>query len=110
MRNNTTIFDIFQTLLTKEEVITVCEALGYKDTSRKFTVYDLFQFLISAATNEYKSFRAGSDFMNEFGLKTVDYSTISKKAAYVDYKIAKKLFEILINKCNRSTRRVLNTN
>jgi len=26
MRNNTTIFDIFQTLLTKEEVITVCEA------------------------------------------------------------------------------------
>lgn len=107
MRNNTTIFDIFQTLLTKEEVITVCEALGYKDTSRKFTVYDLFQFLISAATNEYKSFRAGSDFMNEFGLKTVDYSTISKKAAYVDYKIAKKLFEILINKCNRSTRRVL---
>lgn len=52
MRNNTTIFDIFQTLLTKEEVITVCEALGYKDTSRKFTVYDLFQFFIAAATND----------------------------------------------------------
>jgi hypothetical protein len=107
MRDNTTIFDIFQTLLTKEEVITVCEALGYKDTSRKFTVYDLFQFLIAAATNEYKSFRAGSDFMNKVGLKTVDYSTISKKATNVDYNIAKKLFEILISKCNRSTRRVL---
>lgn len=107
MRNNTTIFDIFETLLTKEEVNTVCEALGYKDTSRKFTVYDLFQFFIAAATNEYKSFRTGSDLMNEVGLKAVDYSTISKKAAKVDYKIAKKLFEILITKCNRSTRRVL---
>lgn len=64
MRNNTTIFDIFQTLLTKEEVIKVCETLGYKDTSRKFSVYDLFQFLIAAAVNEYTNFRAGSDFMN----------------------------------------------
>ena len=107
MRNNTTIFDIFQALLKKEEVITVCAVLGYKDTSRKFTVYDLFQFFIATATNEYKSFRAGSDFMNEAGLRAVDYSTISKKAANVDYKIAKKLFEILITKCNRSTRRIL---
>jgi hypothetical protein len=61
MKNNTTIFDIFQTLLTKEEVIEICEALGYKDTSRKFTVYHLLQFFIAAASNEYKSFRNGSD-------------------------------------------------
>lgn len=65
----------------------------------------MFQFFIAIATNEYKSFRAGPDFMNEVGLKAVDYSTISKKAANVDYKIAKKSFEILITKCNRSTRR-----
>ncbi len=108
MKNNTTIFDIFQILLTKEEVQAVCDALGYKDTSRKFTVYNLFQFFISAAINEYKSFRHGSEFLEKDGLKTVDYSTISKKATDVDYNIAKNLFQILITKCNRSTRRVLN--
>lgn len=108
MKNNTTIFDIFQTFLSKEEVKAVCDALGYKDTSRKFTVYNLFQFFIAAATNEYKSFRHGSESMEKDGLEPVDYSTISKKATDVDYNIAKKLFEILITKCNRSTRRVLN--
>ena len=79
MNNNTTIFNIFQTLLTKEEINVVCDALGYKDTSRKFKVYDLYEFFIAAATNEYKSFRSGSDFMHEAGLKPVDYSTISKR-------------------------------
>ena len=108
MKNNTTIFDIFQILLTKEEAKSVCDALGYKDTSRKFTIYDLLQFFIAAATNECKSFRHGSESMEKYGLQPVDYSTISKKATDVDYNISKKLFEILITKCNRSTRRVLN--
>lgn len=107
MKNNTTIFDIFQTLLTEEEVIAVCEALGYIDTSRKFKVYDLINFFIAAATNEYKSFRTGSDSMVSAGLKYVDYSTISKKASDVNYEIAKKLFDILISKCNRPTKRAL---
>ncbi|MCT4593465.1 MAG: IS4 family transposase [Anaeromicrobium sp.] len=45
--------------------------------------------------------------MSDFGLTLVDYSTISKKASSVDYEITKRLFHILANKCNRSTRRAL---
>ncbi len=67
--------------------------------------YDLINFFIAAATNEYKSFRTGSDSMVSAGLKYVDYSTISKKASDVNYEIAKKLFDILISKCNRPTKR-----
>lgn len=42
------------------------------------------------------------------GLTPVDYSTISKKASKVDYEISKTLFEIIISKCNRQMRRILN--
>jgi len=108
MKNTTTIFDIFQTFLTTEEVKKVSESLGYIDTARKFTVYDLIKFFIAAATNEYKSYRHGIEEMESVGLRAVDYSTISKKATDVNYNISKALFEIIISKCNRKMRRILN--
>lgn len=108
MKNTTTIFDIFQTFLTAKEVKKVSESLGYVDTARKFTVYDLIKFFIAAATNEYKSYRHGFENMKSVGLTPVDYSTISKKATDVDYEISKTLFEIIMSKCNRQMRRILN--
>lgn len=44
MKKSNTIIDIMQVLLTKEEVKEVCDALEYKDASRKFTVYSLIKF------------------------------------------------------------------
>ncbi|MBC2402427.1 IS4 family transposase [Clostridium saccharobutylicum] len=76
--------------------------------SRKFTLYDLVKFFIAAATNEYKSYRHGVENMEADGLTLVDYSTISKKATDVNYEISKTLFEIIISKCNRQMRRILN--
>lgn len=108
MKNTTTIFDIFQTFLSEEEVKKVSEILGYVDTGRKFRLYDLIKFFIAAATNEYKSYRHGIEHMESAGLTPVDYSTISKKAADVNYEISKSLFEIIISKCNRQMRRILN--
>jgi hypothetical protein len=35
--------DIMQTLLTPKEVEEVCNLIGYKDSSRKFTIYTLLQ-------------------------------------------------------------------
>ncbi|AGX43641.1 hypothetical protein FHU23_002673 [Clostridium saccharobutylicum] len=46
--------------------------------------------------------------MEADGLTLVDYSTISKKATDVNYEISKTLFEIIISKCNRQMRRILN--
>ena len=45
--------------------------------------------------------------MRHDGLNPVNYSTISKKANCMDYKIAKKLFEIVISKCNGPLKRIL---
>ena len=73
-----------------------------------FTVYDLIMFFIAATTNEYKSYRHGFENMESVGLTPVDYSTISKKATDVNYEISKTLFEIIISKCNRQMRRILN--
>ncbi|AVK46944.1 hypothetical protein AXY43_24980 [Clostridium sp. MF28] len=108
MKNTTTIFDIFQTFLSEKEVEKFSEILEYVDTARKFTLYDLIKFFIAAATNEYKSYRDGVEHMESVGLTPVDYSTISKKASKVDYKISKTLFEIIVSKCNRRMRRILN--
>lgn len=44
MKNTTTIFDIFQTFLTAEEVKKVSESLVYINIAKKFTVYDLIKF------------------------------------------------------------------
>ena len=51
MKNTTTIFDIFQTFLTDEEVKDVSESLGYVDNARKLTLYDLIKFFIASATS-----------------------------------------------------------
>jgi hypothetical protein len=99
--------DIMQTLLTPKEVEEVCNLIGYKDSSRKFTVYTLLQYFVAAAIGEWKSFRQSTEKLSAFGLSQVDYSTISKKASSVDYEITKRLFHILSNKCNHSTRRAL---
>lgn len=45
--------------------------------------------------------------MERDGLAPVNYSTISKKSNSMDYRISKRLFEIVVSKCNRSFRRIL---
>ncbi|MGL5616639.1 MAG: IS4 family transposase, partial [Sarcina sp.] len=85
----------------------VYKEFNYEETSRKFKGADLYEFFIVAAINEYKSYRYGADLMGRDGLTPVNYSTISKKANCMDYKIAKKLFEILVSKCNRPLKKIL---
>jgi hypothetical protein len=68
--------NIMQTFLTPEEVEAVCNLIGYKDTSRKFTVYTLLQYFVAAVGE-----------LSDFKLPQVDHSTISKKASTVDYEI-----------------------
>ena len=108
MKNTITLIEIFQSFLTLEEILGVYESFGYTETSRKFKGLDLYNFLIISAVNEYKSYRYGADLMQRDGLIPVNYSTISKKSNLMNYQIAKKLFAIIISKCNRPLRRLLN--
>lgn len=108
MNNNSRIMDITQVFLTPEEVAEFAELIGYKDTARKFTIYDLLQYFIAASVGKWTSFRKGEKAASDFNLETVDHSTFSKKASAVPYELFKKLFHLLLEKCNRKTRRALN--
>ena len=107
MKNNITLIEIFQSFLSEDEMLAVYKEFGYEESSRKFKGLDLYKFLIIAAINEYKSYRYGADLMERDGLTPVNYSTISKKSNSIDYRISKRLFEIVVSKCNRSFRRIL---
>jgi hypothetical protein len=104
MKKITPFTNIMQSILSEEEVKSVVQAMGYHDKGKKFTVCTLLQFLTNAAAGEWESYRAGADKAVLCGLPSVNYSTFSKKAADVPYEVFKRLFEIVVAKCNRSTR------
>ncbi|HHY71915.1 MAG TPA: IS4 family transposase [Bacillus bacterium] len=107
MKKNTTFHNLFQKIVSEDEVNVIQDAIGYKDTARKLTVHILIHYLTCAAMNEFKSYRECADVGDKHGLPKVDHSTISKKAGHVDYKIMKELFHLVVSKCNRMTRRAL---
>ncbi|GIP33641.1 transposase [Paenibacillus sp. J2TS4] len=107
MKQITPFTNLVQTLLTEQEVKEVVKAIGYEDKGRTFTVFTLLQYLTNAAAGEWESYRSGADRAADCGLPSVNYSTFSKKAADVPYEVFKRLFEIMVSKCNRSTRRKL---
>lgn len=110
MKNNTILLEGLQVLLTEEEVEKIAEAQGYKVKARKLTVYDLLKYLIVISHEGIASFRRAVDYANSYGLPEVDHSKLSGKASEVPYEIFKELFEIIIKKCNRKTRRSLKIN
>jgi hypothetical protein len=107
MKKDNTFHNLFQKIVSEEEVMVIQDAIGYKDTARKLDVLTLMEYLLCAAMNELKSYRDCADVGDQYGLPKVNYSTLSKKASHVDYNIMKKLFDLVVSKCNRVTRRAL---
>ena len=67
----------------------------------------LLNYLVGAAIFEWKSLRYASDVATEKGLKSVDYSTLSKRLGELNYLIVKQIFEWLVRRLHRATRRKL---
>lgn len=67
----------------------------------------LIQYLITAATCEWKGFQYCADVGPSVGLPAVNYSTLSKQASHLNFELMKKLFDLIVSKCNRETRRVI---
>jgi hypothetical protein len=107
MKKNTTLHNLFQKIVSEDEIAVIRNAIGYKDTARKLDVLTLIHYLLCAAMNELKSYRDCADVGGQYGLPNVNYSTLSKKAGHVDYNIMKELFQLVVSKCNRVTRRSL---
>nr|WP_233193632.1 IS4 family transposase [Sporosarcina sp. P3] len=62
---------------------------------------------MSATTNEWKSLHHAADVGPSIGLISVDHSSLSKHMKTLDYAIMKRIFEIVVGKLNRATRRTL---
>jgi hypothetical protein len=107
MKKNTTFHNLFQKIVSEEEVAVIQDAIGYEDKARKLDVLTLINYLICASMNEFKSYRDYADVGDQYGLPKVNFSTLSTKAGHVDYNIMKKLFHLVVSKCNRVTRRSL---
>ncbi|MWC31404.1 IS4 family transposase [Paenibacillus sp. MMS18-CY102] len=107
MKNSTSLSTILQLMMPNETIVPLMQELGYVDVARKFTVYDLFLFLAEAAFQQWGGYRDGEQRMGLSGLRPVDHSTLSKKAKSVPFALFKRLFELMVERCNRSTRRKL---
>lgn len=108
MNKSTMFHNLIQNVVTEEEVRQLISQVGYEDTARKCTVYQLFLFFVQAAFSQWKSYRDGAPQTSLCGLPEMDYSTLSKKAKSVPFEIYKQLFHHLVQKCSRHVRRKLN--
>ena len=107
MAKNTTIFALLQNFISQEEIAEILADFGFEDTARKCDVSTLLSYLVGAATFEWKSLRYASDVATEKGLKSVDYSTLSKRLGELNYLIVKRIFEVIVSRLNRSAKRKL---
>ncbi|MGL5513882.1 MAG: IS4 family transposase, partial [Sporomusa sp.] len=95
-------------LVTDEEIKEILHRHEYEDVARRFTVTALLHFLVTAALQQWKSFRHGADVGEGHGLSGCHYSTVSKKAGAVPYCIIKEIFTLFCSRCNRQLRRQCN--
>ena len=107
MAKNTTIFTLLQNFISQEEITGILAEFGFEDTARKCDVPTLLNYLVGAATFEWKSLRYAADVATEKGLKSVDYSTLSKRLGELNYLIVKRIFELIVSRLNRAARRKL---
>ena len=107
LNKNNTIFTLIQNFLSEAELQMILAEFSFVDTARKCTVSTLISYLVSAATNEWKSLRHAADVGPSSGLVSVDHSSLSKHMKAMDYAIMKRIFEIINGKLNRATRRTL---
>ncbi|KHL91188.1 hypothetical protein QW71_36105 [Paenibacillus sp. IHB B 3415] len=100
---------VFKQVLTPEDIQTLIgKTKGYEDTGNKMTVGLLLDYFVQACYQKWNGFRESTRLGPSYGLPKVHYSTLSGKAGEVPYEIFKRMFQLLVKKCNRQTRRHLN--
>jgi hypothetical protein len=108
LSQTTTLLKVLQQIISEEEVYEIAAKYGYQEVARKFTAYELLKYWVTAAVEEWNGFRdSESAMMNISDLQAVDHTTICKKAGLVPYLIFKELFALLVQRCNRHTKRTL---
>lgn len=107
MKNYTTFLNILKGLVTDEDILKILLKYDYVDVATKFTVAAMLNFFTTASLNEWEGYRHGCDVSKNYGLVSVDHSTVSKKAKAVPFEIFKEIFTLVCSRCNRNMRRQL---
>lgn len=108
MKKSTTFQLLLQSMLSEKEVMKVSEQIEYEETARKFSAYKLLQYWAQSAWGKWDGFRDGADRAITCGLTQANYSTFSKKAKAVPFELFKRLFHLVLQKCNRQAKCQLN--
>lgn len=108
MKHNNTFQKIIQEVISEKEVENITKMYGFEDTGRKLTVYNNFKYFLGGAILKVKSYRELAFLPEILGLPKVNYSTFSKKAAAIPYKIYEEICKRVLSRLNREKRRVLN--
>ena len=101
---NTTIFTRLQNFISQEKIDGILVELQLEDKTRKCGVPTLLNYLVGAATFQWKSMRHAADVAPVQDLKFVGYSTLSKRLGELNYLIVQRIFDLIINRLNRSAR------
>lgn len=107
MSKSTSLPHLLQSVISREELAELLAEVEYVDVARKFTVYDLLLFLAEAAHQQWSGYRDAEPRLAASGLKSVDHSTLSKKAKDVPFEVFKRLLHRVIQRCSRSVKRRL---
>lgn len=105
MKKHTISLQWIQRFLTEDELKGILQEFNYTDTARKCSVFVLLSYLIHAAANEWKSLRHAADVGTSVGLVSIEHSSLSKHMKALDYAMIKRVFEVIVQKLNRSARR-----
>lgn len=102
------IFTYLQNFISQDEIAEILAELGFEDTAHKCDVPTLLNYLVGAATFKWKSLRHAADVAPAQSLKSVDYSTLSKRLGELNYLIVKRIFDVIVRRLNRAARRKMN--
>lgn len=105
MTKSTAFPHLLQSVFPREQLAELLAEIGYVDVARKFNVYDLFLFWAEAAHQQWSGYRDSEPRLATHGLKSVDHSTLSKKAKDVPFELFKRLLHLTIQKCSRPVKR-----
>jgi hypothetical protein len=108
MNKNIMLPNLIQKIISLNEINIIKETLQYNNSANKIDVFTFLRYMISAAAHEWKSYRHSAEVGPHYGLKQLNYSSLSKKLSNLDFNVFKQIFELVCSKCNRITRRNLN--
>ncbi|SDJ06892.1 hypothetical protein [Natribacillus halophilus] len=108
MGQSNTLLDVFKSFVSIEEIKDILCSHDYQEVARKWKGTDHIFFWLLASSEEWQNYRESVNKLKcAPNLKTVDHTTLAKKARVIPFKAVKEILELLGSRFNQETRRSL---